>query len=316
MPPNSQVWGWVLAALVAALPGEPREAARTGGAPGKAPCTPVGSGHPAGATAAPGPQLTNNRAAWGAPRISQTPRSRATHPAATPEDTPPKKPGAMSPIFPAPDSLVPPFSRPLLLQGCWWGPVPQCPQQDRGTWPPPPKAWEKRGQGQTSPSGLVGQERRHSLGKPRRGTLEPARSLAPAWQTHQLEDVLVLGHDGELQHIVTAGRGDRGVRVAGVGPRLPPERPISCSAGSLRRGRMSPSPRDGHAAACSQPPAAPLPASTQVTHRSCCPSDTQGDSACCDVSPSCHLPGSARPCAPPSPRKGTHLFWISAMTCE
>ena len=68
-----------------------------------------------------------------------------------------------------------------------------------------------------------------------RGTraLAPARSLAPARQAHQLEDVLVLGHDGELQRVVTAGRGDGGVRVAGVGRSV--ARPMSRSAGSPTR---------------------------------------------------------------------------------
>ena len=79
------------------------------------------------------------------------------------------------------------------------------------------------------------------------------RSLAPARQTHQLEDVLVLGHDGELQHIVTAGRGDGGVRPAAVGPsRVPFTSPPQLCL-SLRSSQ---------------------------------------------------------------PREGTHLFWISAMTCE
>lgn len=96
--------------------------------------------------------------------------------AARPRD-PREKPG---------ENPHPPLS---LSQECWWDPVPRCPQQDRSRF------------------GGPGQSGKATAGNP---TLEPALSPAPAQQTHQLEDVLVLGHDGELQHIVTAGRGDGG----------------------------------------------------------------------------------------------------------
>lgn len=156
---------------------------------------------------------------------------------------PSKKAGATSLILPAPAPLVPPFPPFHPSQGCWWSPATKHPQQDRGTWPPPPRARAQRGQGQPSPSGLGGQERR-CREKPRQGTQAPAppRSLALARQAHQLEDVLVLGHDGELQHIVTAGREDGGVRAAGGDP---PPAPREATLDPPPRGQMSPSPHDG-----------------------------------------------------------------------
>lgn len=51
--------------------------------------------------------------------------------------------------------------------------------------------------------------------------MSPSVPKAPGRQTHQLEDVLVLGHDGEFQHIVTAGQGTEGSSWTGSVPTCP-----------------------------------------------------------------------------------------------
>lgn len=128
---------------------------------------------------------------------------RATHPPALPKDSPtPKNRGYIPQSF---------LSWPLKFicfctlccsrDAVQFPNVPKCPQQYR---PPSPKAREERGQLQSSPPGLGGQEHQDSH------TGGPWAQPCPQ-HTHQLEDVLVLGHDGELQHIVTAGTGNRGV---------------------------------------------------------------------------------------------------------
>lgn len=174
--------------------------------------------------AAPGPHLTNSRATWDAPRISQTLRTRATPPPALPKDARlPKKQGPHPPSFLPRTPWYLHFCTRCSSRDAGGALSPSVPSKIRAFGHPHPRCRRSAGRDRPAPQVWWGGNAWETQ------ALEPAWSLAAAWQTHQLEDVLILGHDGELQHIVTAGRRDGGVRPVGVGPNLPSARPVSLS---------------------------------------------------------------------------------------